>query len=474
MLIGRKYEQQRLLDAYNSEYSEFVAVYGRRRVGKTFLIRETFNYNFTFQHSGLANSTRAKQLAAWKDSLREAGLEIAKAPSNWMDAFNLLKEVINQSTDKKKVVFIDELPWMDTHASGLIPALEHFWNSWASARKDVCLIICGSATSWIINKVVKNKGGLHNRIDYKIALRPFNLLECEQYMKSRNVNMSRKQLIEGYMVMGGVPFYWKAMQKGLSLAQNIDLNFFNPNGEFYGEFDALYASLFKSPEGYIKVVRLLSEKRSGLNRNELIKLGKFVDNGSFSQLLKDLENCGFIRSYNILGNNKKDCLYQLIDPFTIFYYEFMSENTRKDPQFWSHSINKPVYNTWCGLSFERVCLLHAEQIKYSLGISGIVSGLYSWRSSHSKPGAQIDLVIDRADDVISLCEMKYTSNPWEMNADDINDMMQKEEVFRKETGTRKTTHNVLISANGIRRNEFSDELQKIITADDLFRDSDFN
>ncbi|MDO4214369.1 MAG: ATP-binding protein [Bacteroidales bacterium] len=468
MMIGRQKEQQRLRDAYESEYSEFVAVYGRRRVGKTFLIRETFDYKFTFQHSGLAKSTRAKQLKAWRNSLVESGLKVKHTPANWIDAFNLLKELITQSQDTKKVIFIDELPWMDTHASGLIPALEHFWNAWASARKDVCLIVCGSATSWIINKIVKNKGGLHNRVDYKIPLRPFTLCECEQYMKSRKVSMSRKQLVEGYMIMGGVPFYWKAMQKGLSLAQNIDENFFTPGGELYEEFDALYASLFKKPDGYIKVVKLLSAKRSGMTRNELLKAGKFVDNGSFSQLLKDLESCGFIRSYNILGNERKDATYQLIDPFTIFYYEFMSENTHKDPLFWSHSLNKPVYHTWCGLSFERVCMLHAEQIKHALGISGVVSGVYAWHSTKGKPGAQIDMLIDRDDDVISLCEMKYTSTPWEMQTNDLEDFLRKEEVFRWETGTKKSIHKVLVSANGVKRNENSDELQKVITLEDLF------
>lgn len=470
MLIGRKHEQRRLLDAYNSDYSEFVAVYGRRRVGKTFLIRETFSYNFTFQHSGIANSSRSKQLKAWYNSLIEYGLDIKTVPTNWLDAFNLLKELVNRSSDKKKVIFIDELPWMDTHASGLIPALEHFWNSWASARKDICLIICGSATSWIINKIVKNKGGLHNRVDYKVPLRPFNLLECEQYMKSRNITMSRKQIIEGYMVMGGVPFYWKAMQKGLSLAQNIDQNFFNPEGELCNEFEALYASLFKRPEGYIKVVKLLSGRRSGMNRNELLKSGKFVDNGSFSQLLKDLENCGFIRSYNIIGNRKKDCIYQLIDPFTIFYYDFMCNNAHKDPNFWTHSINKPFYHTWCGLSFERVCMLHTQQIKFALGISGIISGVYSWRSTSCKPGAQIDMVIDRDDDVINLCEMKYTSASWDMQASDVTDILRKEDVFLRETETTKAIHKVLVSANGVTQNEYSQEIQRIVTLDDLFRE----
>jgi len=469
MLIGRQNEKRRLLDAYHSDYSEFVAVYGRRRVGKTFLIRETFGYKFTFQHSGLAKSPRSKQLAAWRNSLEECGLTVAHTPTCWIDAFNLLKEVVNKSEDKKKVLFIDELSWMDTHASGLIPALEYFWNSWASARKDICFIICGSTSSWIINKIVKNKGGLHNRIDYKIPLRPFTLSECEQYMKSRMVKMSRKQLIEGYMVMGGVPFYWKAVQKGLSMSQNIDRNFFNRDGEFYEEFDALYGSLFNRPDGYIKVVKLLSGKRSGLTRNELIESGKFVDNGKFGQILKDLENCGFIRSYSAIGKVKKDTIYQLIDPFTIFYYEFLCGNTYKDSQFWSHNLNKPIYHTWCGLSFERVCMLHAQQIKIALGISGVISGVFSWRSTNSKPGVQIDMLIDRDDDVIDICEMKYTSTVWNMQAADLESILYKEDVFKKETGTAKTIHKVLVSANGVKRNENSDEMQNIITLDDLFK-----
>ena len=470
MLIGRQNEQQRLRSAFESEYSEFVAVYGRRRVGKTFLVRETFGYKFTFQHSGLAQGTRSQQLKAWRASLKECGLNVSHTPSNWLDAFALLKELVKSSPEKKKVIFIDELPWMDTHASGLIPALENFWNSWASARKDVLLIICGSATSWIINKIVKNKGGLHNRIDYKIPLRPFTLRECELYMESRKVKMSRKQLTEGYMIMGGVPFYWKAMQKGLSLAQNIDQCFFTPDGEFYEEFDALYASLFKRPEGYITVVSLLAKRRSGMTRDELIHAGHFVDNGSFSQMLKDLENCGFIRSYYVVGKEKKDAIFQLIDPFTIFYYEFISNNSKRDPQYWTHSLNTSTYKTWCGLSFERVCMLHTAQIKTALGISGVISGVYSWRSRNGNPGVQIDMVIDRDDDIMSMCEMKYTASPWEMYARDLENMQHKEDVFVAETGTRKAIHKILISANGVVRNEYSDDLQKIITLDDLFKE----
>lgn len=469
MIIGRKYEQKRLMDAYNSLSSEFVAVYGRRRVGKTFLVRETFSHHFTFQHSGVSKGTRSKQLQAWINSLKEYGLPVSVTPKNWMEAFEMLKELVNRSVDKRKVIFIDELPWMDTRSSGLIPALEHFWNSWASNRSDVLLIVCGSATSWIVNKILKNRGGLHNRVDYKISLKPFTLKECEQYAIFRRLGLTRKQIVEGYMVMGGVPFYWKALQRELSMAQNIDFCFFSEEGELYDEFDALYQSLFKQPEKYIRVVELLATRRYGYNRNELIKNGHFPDSGDFGKVLRDLENCGFIRSYNVIGKRKKNTIYQLIDPFTIFYYNYIVKNNTHDRQFWSHTLNTPSYYNWCGLSFERVCLQHIEQIKQARGISAVISGVYAWKSEKLKSGVQIDLVIDRNDDVIDLCEMKYKSVPMSLTEDDDMDRVRRIEVFTEETATKKAVLSVLIAANGVVRNNFSDEYQKILTLDDLFQ-----
>ena len=258
MLIGREKEQQRLLQAVNEEDSMFVALYGRRRVGKTYLVRETFGNSFTFYHTGLAKSPMKKQLAAWRLSLREYGLKKANLPRTWLDAFDALKEIIRKSDEPKKIIFIDELPWMDTQRSGFIPALEHFWNGWASARKDIILIVCGSATSWIIKKILKNKGGLHDRVNTKIHLQPFTLNECEQYASHRKLGMNRRQLIECYMIMGGIPFYWSKLERSLSLSQNIDNLFFNPDGELHDEFDALYASLFKNPDPYITVVQTLT------------------------------------------------------------------------------------------------------------------------------------------------------------------------------------------------------------------------
>ena len=467
MLIGREREQKRLLEAYHSEYSELVAVYGRRRVGKTFLIRETFDYKFTFQHTGIGEEKKSMQLKAWKNSLHASGLDLP-VPRTWMDAFEQLKELISRSRTKRKVIFIDELPWMDTRSSGLLPALEWFWNGWCTSRKDIVLIICGSSSSWITKKILKNKGGLHNRVGFKIPLRPFTLHECEAYATYRKLGMNRKQLMEAYMAFGGVPFYWKALERGKSLAQNIDHCIFDPDGELHDEFDALYKSLFKRPEPYIKVVELLASRRYGYSRLELLERGKFVDNGQFSEVLKDLESCGFIRSYNILGHEKKEAIYQLTDPYSVFYYNFIAENRQADPQFWSHNYNSPLHSAWCGLGFERVCMLHIDQLRKALGISGTVSTACCWRSRLQKGGAQIDLMLDRNDGIMDVCEMKYTSAPLVLEAEDEEARLRRERLLREESVTDKAIHHVLVSANGVKQNSYSNEYANIIDGESLF------
>jgi len=473
MLIGRIKEQERLHKAVVDEESTFVAVYGRRRVGKTYLVRETFSNNFTFYHTGLARSPMKKQLAAWRLSLREHGLKTAKTPKTWLDAFDMLKDLVRQSTKTKKILFIDELPWMDTQRSGFVSALEHFWNGWASARKDVVLVVCGSATSWIVNKVIKNHGGLHNRVNVKIHLQPFTLHECEAYAIHRKLGISRRQLMECYMVMGGIPYYWSKLERGYSLQQNIDNLFFAQDGELHDEYGELYASLFKNPEPYIKVVYTLGTKKTGMTREELIKEGKLIDNGKLSSVLEDLEACGFIRKYNAFGLKTKNAVFQLIDFYTLFYYKFIQHNAQGDEHFWSSQASTSLYYNWCGLAFERVCLLHLPQIKTALGISGIVSNAYSWRSLPAKQGekgAQIDLLIDRNDNVIDLCEMKYTKDPYEEDSEEDKKVQHRLSRFLSDTKTNKAVHLVLISANSVKRNAYSDEFQFVITSEALFQE----
>ena len=470
MMIGRIDEQRRLREAFESEYSEFVAVYGRRRVGKTFLVREQFHNKFTFQHTGLARKSTREQLQSFQLSLRRQGYTKAPLPGNWIEAFDMLKDLIEWSKDRRKVVFIDEMPWMDAPRSSFLPALENFWNSFASARKDVVLIACGSATSWIVRKLLKNKRGLHNRITYRIHLQPFTLNECEQYAKQRKLGMSRLQLMEGYMALGGIPYYWSLLDKSKSLAQNIDRLFFSKDGELKGEYYELYASLFNHPEKYVAVIETLGKKRSGLSREEIIKEGKLESNGKLSEILEDLENCGFIRKYNMIGMKSKGALYQLIDCYTLFYFRFIQNNNSNDEHFWSKSIGTGEYNSWCGLAFERLCLLHSRQIKTKLGISGIISSEYAWWTDQKdgKRGAQIDLLIDRNDGVINLCEMKYTKVPFQIDANYEANLLNKRARFIEATQTRKAVHITMVSSQGLERNAYADEIQSEVSGGDLF------
>lgn len=472
MLIGREREQQKLRDAYKSKSSEFVAVYGRRRVGKTFLVRETFGQKFTFAHSGLANADKISQLEAWTDSLKEYGLCGAKPPKTWIEAFGLLKEIIRNSKSRKKILFIDEMPWMDTQHSGFVSALEHFWNGWASGRKDVLLIVCGSATSWIINNVIKNHGGLHNRVTAKIYIKPFSLYECEEYAKSKGLVMSRRQILECYMVMGGIPFYWTFLKRGKSLAQNIDELFFNPDGALWGEFDELYASLFRKPDRYVTIVTTLASKQTGMTREELLKEGEMPNSGNATKALNDLESCGFIRKYSPIGRKERGSVYQLVDFYTLFYFKFVHNNKNPDTHFWTLIQETPQYYAWCGLAFERVCFNHIDQIKSALGIGGVLCNVYSWRSkseSSKEKGAQIDMLIDRNDQVITLCEMKYSKRQFSIDADYDENLLYKVEKFRKESSTKKAIHIALITTVGLAQNEFYDDVQNIIEMNQLFR-----
>ena len=472
MMVGRKVEKEELLSALEAEDSQFIAVYGRRRVGKTYLIRETFNYKFAFQHTGLAKGSLLEQLAEFQESLRQAGMKRPSRPKSWMDAFHMLSDLIaGIDNDGKKVIFIDELPWMDTMRSNLLSALEHFWNGWASARKDIVLIVCGSATAWVQKKILNNYGGLHNRVNIKIRVMPFTLGECEQYMQSRDIEISRKQMTIGYMAMGGIPYYWSLMNKKWSLDQNIDNLFFSNDGQLHKEFDALYASLFKSPEPYMKVVMALASVRQGMHRDEIIKATKLSDNKIFCDVLRDLEECGFIRKYMAVGKKVRDAFYQLIDNYTLFYLNFIKENKENDEHFWTNSVDTPLRYAWSGLAFERLCLWHIPQIKSALGIRGVISSVYSWRTEANEehPGAQVDLLIDRRDDIINLCEMKYADDEYAFNNEEEKKMRNRKTAFKLETKTRKSVHTTLVTTYGLRKNSHSDFVQSVVTMDDLFR-----
>jgi hypothetical protein len=468
-IIGRLYEQNELQRYFQSDQSEFIAVYGRRRVGKTFLIREYFQNDFDFYLTGLANSTLASQLLNFRFSMQQAGVTDAPVAKNWLYAFQQLITLLEKSTKKRKVVFLDELPWMDTPKSDFMSALEHFWNGWASGRADIVLIVCGSATSWMMKKLLNNKRGLHNRITRRIFLRPFTLPECRQFLQSAEISWEEYQITEGYMIFGGIPWYWSLLRKGLSLAQNVDILFFQESGALLHEFDNLYAALFRNSDKYIQLMEVISRKSIGLTRDELIKARKSKSGEGMTRMLEDLENCGFIRSYQSFGKKSRDKIFQVTDFFTLFHYHFLKLNSTRSENHWSAMTDTPQHRAWSGYAFEQVCLAHVQQIRQSLGISGVHCRYAAWRSKGSENGAQIDLLIDRNDQVINLCEIKYSIHPFTIDKKYAENLRNKIGVFKQETQTRKSVFLTLITTFGVKQNEYSGMVQNEVKMAELFQ-----
>ena len=480
-MIGREAELKQLKSLKNEEEPQFIAVYGRRRIGKTYLIRESFEYEFTFQHTGVGNNEKKsaetqkqEQLDKFRESLSEAGYDCSERLTSWAEAFNGLKEVIKKSKDKKKVIFIDELSWMDTKDSGLVTELEHFWNGWATARKekDVILIVCASATYWIMEKIVNDKGGFHNRLTGQIHLKPFTLKECEEYLHSKKILLNRHQIIQCYMIMGGVPYYWSLLKKGRSLPQNIDELFFAEDAPLRKEYNNLYRALFKKPDQYIKIIEALSSENKGISRAEIVEKTGIASSGEFSKKLQELEDCGFIRKYIPAGYKERNAIFQLIDNYTLFYLRFLKNNSFDD-HYWQVQSNSPSINAWSGVAFERVCLEHVPQIKAALGISGVHAEVNAWKCDADKKkglqGSQIDLLIVRDDQITNVCEAKYSKAEYRVDAAFDKDMRRKISDYMVESKTKHAIHATLITNYGIVENEYSSELQSVITGEELFK-----
>jgi AAA+ ATPase superfamily predicted ATPase len=465
-IVGRKREVNLLDKCYYSVKSEFVAVYGRRRVGKTYLIRQKYEQQFAFYITGLANAGMAEQLENFAITLARFSGEQISMPKSWLQAFNLLQQYLNKKRKQKGklILFFDELPWLDTPRSRFLSAFEHFWNSWASGRNDIMLIACGSATSWIIQKLFKNKGGLHNRVTQRIKVEPFLLPQVAEFAKYKKLNLSNTQLADIYMALGGIPFYLEMLEKGKSAAQNIDAICFGKNAPLADEFENLYASLFKFPENHIGIIKALAKKNIGLTREELIKTAKIPNGGGTTKALQELEESGFIRIYTPLYKKKRNSLYQLVDQFTLFYFNFLDKQGKNSEQ-WLKLMDSPKHRAWSGYAFEQLCFAHIEHIKKALGISGIIAQVSSWYNEQ----AQIDMVIDRTDGTITLCEMKYSSTPFVISKKYANDLKKKLGVFKSKTNAKKAVHLAFITSNGLINNEYSAELiQNEIELDAMF------
>lgn len=469
-IIGRKAEQEILNNCMTSNRSEFVVVYGRRRVGKTFLIKEFFNGKFDFSFVGTRKLDKRQQLTNFASALkRYSKSEFAPTLKNWFDAFDNLSYLIENSTNVgKKVIFIDEMPWIETHKSDFVLALEHFWNSWANLRNDIVFIACGSATSWIVDKIFHNKGGLFNRATRHIYLRPFFLNEVEDYLHHEGFNWDRYQIAQCYMTLGGIPFYLTLLKKELSLAQNIDSLFFNgDNSPLRVEYQELFSALFNDPEKYVSVVTNLALHREGLTRNQIIALCNF-DGAGLTKVLTDLERCDFIFSYSRYGNKSNNAIYRIKDFYTLFYYKFV-EKVNAERQHWVQLANTPQVKSWQGFSYELLCLLHLEQIKNALSLNVMLNSASSWRSTKNEKGAQIDLVIDRADRIINLCEIKFANNIFIIDKNYEQKLRERMAIFSVETKTRHATVLTMITTFGVLQNTHSSLVNSQVTLEDLFR-----
>lgn len=469
MLIGRKKELTELQALKAAPRSDFVAVYGRRRVGKTYLIRNAFDNQFTFYLTGIANASQSQQLSNFHLAFQKSfSLENGMAPPSWLEAFQRLIAQLEKQPDGKKIIFLDELPWLDTPRSGFIPALEHFWNSWASARTDILLIVCGSAAAWMINTLINNRGGLHNRVTHRIRLKPFTLAETEEFFKAREAAFDRYSLLLLYMVMGGIPFYLDAVRTTESAAQNIDRLCFSEDGLLHSEFDNLYRSLFQHAEKHIAVIEALSLKSKGLTRQEILAETGYLDGGGLTRTLKELEESNFIRRYPSFGVKQKKMIYQLVDVYSLFYLKWIRWTSSLDINTWINGLDSPAQRAWSGYAFEQVCLSHIDAIKKALGISGVQTQTSAWKSNHSSKGAQIDLLIDRRDHVINLCEMKFSMHPFSIDKTYAQSLQHKVAVFKSETGTRKAIYLTMLTTYGLAKTTYSSMVQNELTMEILF------
>lgn len=479
-IIGREREIAEIKELYESGRPEFLAVYGRRRVGKTYLVKELLQSKFTFYHTGLSpiddegrKATKKDQLESFYYSMIRAGLNETKRPKTWLEAFFMLENLLEDLDDgSRQVVFIDELPWMDTPRSQFLTAFESFWNGWGNGRNNLMLVICGSATSWMVDHIINNRGGLSCRTTSEIHLSPFTLAETSDFLKSKGISLIDYDIAEAYMILGGIPYYLNYFKKGKSLAQNIDDILFAKKPRLNNEFNRLFRSLFIKPDVYKSIVRLLASKHAGFTRSEIAeKIGK-KSGGNLTEILGTLKGSEFIDCYLPLGSRKDELRYRLIDPFCRFYLTFVEDNPGNDYHYWENSRNSGAVTAWRGITFEELCMLHVDQIKDALKVGGVLSteSAYSFHGNGKLKGSQMDLIIIRNDHVVNLCEMKFSLTPFVIDNEYEDTLQERIDKLRQLLeDDNYTIHLTFVTVKGVKANAHSGIVQKEVLLKDLFK-----
>ncbi len=476
-IVGRKYEQELIAERCESSKAELIAVYGRRCVGKTFLIRKMFNDQFAFSFTGMYEVSRAAQLEQFRLALQQYSGQSLPRLKDWFEAFHALREYLaTLSHQDRVVVFLDELPWMDTPRSHFISAFGYFWNSWASMIPNLKLFVCGSATTWMLSRLIGDRGGLYGRVTRQIYLKPFTLGETELFLNEvKHLSLTHLQILDVYMILGGIPYYLDMLEQGVPLDNCVDRLLFAQDAPLRGEFEFLFRSLFNDSKHYRRVVEVLSDKLKGLTRKELVEALKIKGGGQLTEILDNLMKCDFIRKYSAIGKSEREALYQLTDLYSLFYTRFVARSSGQDEQFWSNMRNDESRNAWSGYAFEQVCMHHIRQIKKALGISGILANVYSWSSrpfvdvtGAEWKGGQIDMLIDRADGAINICEMKYAKDEYSITADYEQRLRERMSSFHAATKTKKALLHTFITTYGVKRNMHSGLVNSEVKLDDLF------
>lgn len=475
-MIGREKEVKELNKLYDRNRAELVAVYGRRRVGKTYLIDETFAGRITFRHAGLspadedAKGLLRAQLDHFYNSLLLFGMEKSGKPDNWLDAFLLLERFLQKIDDgSRQLVFLDELPWLDTPRSGFIRAFEGFWNNWGCHRKNLMVIVCGSANSWMMNSLINNHGGLYNRVTYEIKLSPFTLCECEAFFQANNVRLSRYDIAQSYMIFGGIPYYLGYFDGEFSLAQNVDRMIFAKNAKLKDEYDRLYQSVFVNPDTEKAIVTFLATRNAGYTRKEIAEKLGISDGGRLSKNLNALIASDFVVKYIPFGMGKREEHYKVVDPFCLFYLHFVQTLREENESFWQENVTAHSVVTWRGFAFENVCFNHIPQIKKALGVSGVITSASAWsKREDDREGTQIDLLLKRNDNVLNMCEIKYYGGKFTVKKDDYLTLLGRQEILMEKVSPKMTVRSTLITTYGLTQNEYSGVFTNVITLDDLF------
>jgi uncharacterized protein len=457
--IGREKEQAILQTTLQSGAADMVAVIGRRRVGKTSLIKTVFKDKIDFEITGIQNAPLSELLQHFATRINKTFYE-GKAklkPRNWLSAFQMLIDALEQKGKQERlVIFFDELPWFDSHKSGFIRALGFFWNSWA-VDKDIVVLICGSAASWMIDKVVYDKGGLHNRITKRIDLQPFNLYETELYLKSQNIEFDRYQILQLYMAVGGIPHYLKEIKGELSAAENIDALCFAPSGILNDEFNMLYPALFDNAEIHLAIIRALAQTWKGASRKQIIEHIRMADGGGVTKALDALMRSGFVSQYYPFGKLKKEGIFRLTDEYSLFYLQFIEKRQGRGEQIWQVMSQTPAIRTWGGYAFESICFKHLPQIKRALGITGVYTEASSFvfKGNETEKGVQIDMLLDRNDRIINILEIKFYNDQWVLDKETAAQLREKAAIFKSVSQTNKQIFITLISTFGLKPNSHS-------------------